>query len=527
MTHRRIGRGVVWLLGATLGGVASWGCAARVIDPGPGLRLAELRRQVACGSHACLERAVAIGRELRSAYPDDAEVRDSLVEACLLLGIRERRLAILGDAYLAEARGLLATCAECERWSKLADLAELTPVSGAGVVGDELIAREGEAYVVARERGEEWAALLEPYVDHDTTSAILALVLRWFGLRGVPGRAPPELAELQADAPGVQFEASYVLVNRQELARKALELEPTFTESHLVLGQVAIVDRDYGVAEREMRDALAAFPRSVAAHLGLGNALFAIEEHGEALPTFDRVLELAPDHRDALLRKGMSLSALGHHQDAIRVLRHLLSLGHWNAGEAQYWLAWNHRELGEGAAAETHIVEARQLLAGNVSVHGLAGEIAFEAGDVAAAVERLGVALHLAEDDPAAYAGHDAVCTAQFTRARIHHDADELGDALRRFEAAADCRATAAAVLEQAVERIGAGSLSPERKARAVRRKRRQRETELLKEAAARYNAAVSAAGLGDVENARRLAAQAARHPRYTTLAEELSERLR
>jgi tetratricopeptide (TPR) repeat protein len=528
MDRRVSGRGLARLAGLCAASLAFWSCAAKVADPGPGPRLVEMRQLVACGSHSCLERAAGIGRALRAAYPESAEVRDALLEASLLLGVRERRLAILGDAHLTEARAILATCPDCERWTSLADLAELTPVPGAGVVSDALIARQGDAYITVRERGEDWVRLLAPDLEGDATAAILALVLRWFQPRGGFVEETQNLPERHAGAPGVQLEAAFAFLNRQgELAEKALELEPSFTETHLVLGQQALGERDYGVAERELREARGVFPRSVSAQLGLGDALFAMEEHAEALPCFDRVLELAPDHRDALLRKGMSWSMLGRHEDAIGVLDRLLGLGHWNAGEARYWLAWNHRELGRGAEAEAHVVEARRLLSGNVAVHGLAGEIAFEAEDVPAAVERLGIALHLAEDDAAAYAGHDAVCSAQFTRSRIHHQQGELGDALHRFGAAADCRGTAAVILERAIARVETGSLSAERKERAVRRKRRQRETELLKEAAARYNAAVSAVGLGDAETARRFAAQAGRHPRYADLAGELEARLR
>jgi tetratricopeptide (TPR) repeat protein len=250
-------------------------------------------------------------------------------------------------------------------------------------------------------------------------------------------------------------------------------------------------------------------------------------EHRDALAWFDWVLELATDHRDALLRKGMSLSALLRHRQAILVLEHLRGLGHWNAGEAHYWMAWNLRELGEGAAAESHVVGAQRLLPREVGAHELAGQIAFEAGDLPLAVERLERALGLAAEATEEYAGHAAVCSAFFTRARIHHQAGELELAMQRFESSGRCRGTAADLLAQSLERVKAGSASPERKARTLRRKSRQRQAELLKQAVALYDAAVSAGALGDVAAARRLAEESARHPRYAGRARELVGRLR
>jgi len=78
-------------------------------------------------------------------------------------------------------------------------------------------------------------------------------------------------------------------------ARKALELDDSLAEAHIVLGDASwFGDWDWSGAERECRRALEVNPNSEFAHGGYGRCLSLLARHDEAIAEAKRVVEISP-----------------------------------------------------------------------------------------------------------------------------------------------------------------------------------------------------------------------------------------
>jgi adenylate cyclase len=86
-----------------------------------------------------------------------------------------------------------------------------------------------------------------------------------------------------------------VMPRARELAARAIELDPTSSQAHATLGNIAFqFDQDWGLAEREFRQAIALNPSNVTAHRFLGLMLIALRRFDEAKEEIHRAMRLDP-----------------------------------------------------------------------------------------------------------------------------------------------------------------------------------------------------------------------------------------
>ena len=102
--------------------------------------------------------------------------------------------------------------------------------------------------------------------------------------------------------------------------RRAIALEPSFTEAHTGLGIALIRLRRYDEALVVLRTVEQAQPRSARARYDVGLALTALERHDEASARYADALALDPAHREARLALLATLGRLGRPDEALAVL---------------------------------------------------------------------------------------------------------------------------------------------------------------------------------------------------------------
>jgi len=516
-----------WLL--ILGFPLLGACPAHVHSPPPRTaptleaRAAEIEKLIQRGSYECLKRAYELGQELHRLAPARTELRDGLARAAVLLALRERQLAILGDRHLEAAQDLLASCAECAELRMLADIADATPLRAAGVVRDVSIEQEVERHRTVGANVGRWAETLSANLAQDPAVAAFYLaLLDWHPRRGEQQQTPTSIAEAHAASPLVLFSASLFQDEGAALAQKALSLEPTFLETHLILGLHAMRAGKPAVAEGHFGEALEGLPDSVAISLALADLYFTLEEMPQAIELYQRVVTLAPEHREAHLRKGIALSLTGEPQEAVLTLTRLLDLGNWFLGEAHYWLAWNMRQLEQREEAQHHIADSKHSLPHDPRVWALAGDLALDQDRVGLAEENFLEVLRLAEASAGTYDGADALCESLSSLGQIEfHRRDwELG--VGHFEQAGACHGTTEAIIDRRIETIKGWSFPSPREAALIDKQRRQREITALRKARCFYNGAVCALGAGHRDKALELAPLAAAHPAYEEMVETL-----
>lgn len=508
--------------------VASASCAPRnppdaVPDPGAaGVLAGRADGLVARGSYRCLLEGHAIRRALHERAPGSAEWRRARITSALLLALRERQLAIQGDAYLDEAEALLAGCDRCAAERAMAGVVRGVFVRGAGVVRDL-------AGSFPRPPGpdvlEGWTRALTERAASDVAAAAFLLELA----RGGPGvRADPaaieDLVAARPDSPLVLISGAFA--GRGDLAVRALDREETMAESYLILGQAARA-RDPGVAVAELRRAAEGLPRSVAALLSLADLLFALEDYAAALVRYDAVLELAPEHRDAHLHRGQVLHLLGRHRESVGALARLFELGNWYLGETHYWTGLGYRELDDREAAGRHASLARRWLPDDPRVYALAGSLALDAGEPDAAAREFAAAVAGAQRSSKDWSGDESLCESHYSLGLLASRREDWGEGAADYEAAADCYDVSHGRAAAALRAVRGWSLDDARREALVLSRTRRLDRAAHQRAGSLYNAAVCHYRAGEEARARELARRAGTHEAYAERVEKLLAALR
>ena len=121
-----------------------------------------------------------------------------------------------------------------------------------------------------------------------------------------------------------------------------------FVDADYVLGQYALQLRPYPDADeaaRRFQSAAAAFPASPAIATSLGDVQQEIEDWNAALRAYDAALALVGDHPEALRGRTIVQATAGDYLGAIETATKLMARQVY-LGEAFYWRAWSHFQLG-------------------------------------------------------------------------------------------------------------------------------------------------------------------------------------
>jgi tetratricopeptide (TPR) repeat protein len=171
--------------------------------------------------------------------------------------------------------------------------------------------------------------------------------------------------------------------------------------------------------------AYAAFPQSAAVTYAMAVITHSAGSCRDALPYYDETLALQARHESAQLGRTACLSALGRSDEAIAAATALIGWHSTKQVEGYYWRAYNERVQQHLDRARADIEESKR--------HGrtqenltLAGVIEYEQGDVAPALEDLGLAWTLSSERN---------CTAAWYQGLVHVKREawaEAGEAFNR-----------------------------------------------------------------------------------------------
>jgi serine/threonine-protein kinase len=124
-----------------------------------------------------------------------------------------------------------------------------------------------------------------------------------------------------------------------KFAKKALELDSTLAEAHVLLGLLAFVhEHDVGAFEREVQRALELNPKSVEAHRQNGLRLMYLGKLDESLAAFQRAIEIEPlslpcniNYATALIYAGRIAEGEAHFKKTLEISPDAW-LAHYNLG---------------------------------------------------------------------------------------------------------------------------------------------------------------------------------------------------
>ncbi len=120
-------------------------------------------------------------------------------------------------------------------------------------------------------------------------------------------------------------------------AKRALEIDETLAEAHIVLGWVGFLyDWDWTAAETEFKRALELAPNNSDARRGYAHLLSNLGRHAEAIAEVKRARELDPLTLITNVLEGQFLFYAGREPEAIERLNKTLEI------EPNYWIAYNN-----------------------------------------------------------------------------------------------------------------------------------------------------------------------------------------
>lgn len=120
----------------------------------------------------------------------------------------------------------------------------------------------------------------------------------------------------------------------KELALRALEIDETLADAHIVLGWVGFLyEWDWKAAETELKRAIELAPNNSEAHRAYAHLLSSSGRHEEAIAQSDRAVELAPLTLITATLDGYFMMYAGRHQEAMSKLNKTVEL------EPNFWAA--------------------------------------------------------------------------------------------------------------------------------------------------------------------------------------------
>ena len=156
-----------------------------------------------------------------------------------------------------------------------------------------------------------------------------------------------------------------VFPQAKALAMRALELDGSLAEAHIVLGWVGFLyDLDWENAERELKRAIELAPNNSEAHRAYAHLLSSLGRHDEAIVESKKARELAPLTLITATLDGYFLLYAGRYDEAIARLNKTLEL------DPNFWVAHNalgrvYIVQGRYDEAITALTKARELADGS------------------------------------------------------------------------------------------------------------------------------------------------------------------
>jgi tetratricopeptide (TPR) repeat protein len=386
-------------------------------------------------------------------------------EAAALLTLRATELGMPADEWMAKGRTLAAD--DPSRVQYLEMVAAVPPDPLRGLRDDLLVETQ------LRNRIQQQLSSAASWYDVLQSGSHSEVFRRYLEVTLICAvdRRPERFDRLDAlvprlpDSPLLQFRVGTCDDRHRTGLRDVRMSVPEFVDADYALGRYALRDPeapDQDEALRRFRSAAAAFPSSTSIPMATGNLYQSWEDWPNALAAYDRALALLPSHPDALLGRIISLSQLERHQDAIAAATQLIDEGRWHLGQAFYWRAWNHFNIGHNDAARADADRTRTLMV-NPAVFLLSGMIEWR----------------FLRREPAETEFQEALkmdfgqCEAAFYLGGVRAELRKLPEALAAMNQARQCYDLALAVRRKLLAESQVRAGTPEQKAREVTRHER------------------------------------------------------
>jgi tetratricopeptide (TPR) repeat protein len=495
-------------------------CASAPIKKADVAALAEADALVLQGCYDCLVEArdtyarVGVGK----ARP---LVVARLFETDLLIGLRQKELALDPSAAFTEAHSLareLPVTVEAERYLTLA---EAVPGDDVGWTHRETgDFRRAHLALVSKIDGElEWlgtGALSQPVRSYLALALDCAYPTRR-NPSGEPPRATARRTPLPDAPPLLVYRAGICIDISGDLLKKVRDAVPRFVEAGYFLSRTALVTvkRDgAGRARDWLAEVYKRFPASPSVTYLNGNYQQLIGDCKAALVFYDDTIVLRPAHETALLGRTICLTYLKRTDDAIAEATHMIGLKIDNTDQAYYWRAWNHysRRALDLARADSDIAKRMR---NSTEVLTLAGMIEHDQDDLNPAEADLRGARTMF--------GGDQNCTAMWYLGLVMIKREQWMESGRQFEDAMGCYETGVKESEAGLRSMQAREdVDPDFKARQIAGFEAALKEDRTQQYAAAFNAANQYAHGGDVPKAKILLEIAARDPALATQVADL-----
>ncbi len=409
--------------------LVSAGCASAPIKKADELSLIQAQSRVLEGCYRCLIEArdvferIAVGR----ARP---LVVARLFETYVLIGLRERELALDSREAFGKARALAAELPPTYVGVPYVDLAEMIPPDMGGTPRAELTpftrrapssARltELKKELVSGEASPPFRAYLSASVDCLANAA---------NRRGAVSDAVPVPV---GTPPLVKYRMGTCPVPRSAVIEELLLETPSFVEAGLFIGRQRpqIITAAWVKRSREvLANAYAEFSRSPSVTYAMGAASQVLGDCTKAVRVYEDTIALNDRHEDAAMQRVVCLGHVGQFVPAIEGATRIIDRGFDNIADGYYWRAWNRHRRVELREARADIEMARSMMV-NVQVLTLGGVIKYDQDDLVPAERDLNEALRM----------DAAQCIAHWYLELVTFKREAWLDAATRFGMASSC----------------------------------------------------------------------------------------
>lgn len=471
------------------------------------------------GNYTSLKEAYNLYEELLAVPFKKEDVAEKLLKTALLLSLRVKELGIINAQYIQRTEKLISTYPHLSKFESYLKFSTAIPYTIKGIVlgFDTSEASLDDYYDWIKTHVQPFNAELKGNAETTEFHAYMYIsFFEYFSYQLDEEYDFRRLEELFPDSPMIKYRLALFYDKDKDKLEATLDAEPRYTEVHLFLGLKAYEGKKLITAEEHFRKAYEDMPDSLSVLIFLAGVHFALEEYEESIGFYEDALRLAPEFREALLGKAICLGYMGKHEYAILVLNKLIRIGRYYMGESYFWLAWNQNESELMEDAQKNVKETENYLVGHVEVLALQGKIAFKLGNLGESEGYFNQALILQHNH----------CESEYHLAKIHALREDWENTAIHYEKAAFCYRDQEKALEVKIKEIEESTLSMERKAKLILRKRSELRKTALTKATCFYNGGAGYFNCGMTNKALVLVTYAAQEEAFAEKAKDLLQKI-
>ncbi|TFG79685.1 MAG: tetratricopeptide repeat protein [Chrysiogenales bacterium] len=299
---------------------------------------------------------------------DEAELRQRLFTAYILLSLRESELQYRNDSWLLLAEGLLPRVPPEPFVVYLAMAREKMRNISLHRGGYSLLgAPELEKKPLPRETGPVLFNYL--YLQFLRLIATRDTIEKYIG-------EEKEFLSLHGDSNLAVFMRPFTPQEKDD----KLAAFPDFAEMYMLRGDWHNSGKKYQAALADYQHAAESMPVLYKARNAMSAICYSLEEYEQALLHFGQTLEIFPLEPTALFGRAICLSELRHYDESDRALREMIEKQSFYHGEANYYLAKNSYYRNRPEETRSYIKLAAAYIPDSAELNMLSGLLYLDRG---------------------------------------------------------------------------------------------------------------------------------------------------